>query len=384
MKVLAVGAHPDDVELGCGAALLAHRGRGDSVGLLVLTSGEHGPQGQSSRVSEQEIAASILGAELFWGGFEDGTVPEGRACVTVVEEAIRATGADVVYTHSPRDSHQDHRSAAVATLAAGRHVGRILMYETPSSHLAPTALAARFLASEGVDGARIQVVGNTVVDVVRESGVARVPVESRAGVLVTAHRASTVDSPERLRTLVELLVRVAGLADSDPAFGPVVFPAHPRTRDRLSAAGLLGALMDAGIQVVAPLPYREMLTALAAARVVVTDSGGLQEEAAWFGVPVVVLRRSTPRWEGVAAGSSELVGLDGDAALAAVARFGLLTESKRVDALECPYGDGFTSARAVDAIAEAAAAGLLRFGEPDFVGRAVPGSEGRGGEVSWM
>lgn len=133
MKVLAVGAHPDDVELGCGATLLAHRARGDSVALLVLTGGEHGPQGQSSRMSEQEIAASILGADLYWGGFEDGSVPEGRAGVTVVEDVIRATGADIVYTHSPRDSHQDHRSAAVATLAAGRHVSRILMYETPSS-----------------------------------------------------------------------------------------------------------------------------------------------------------------------------------------------------------------------------------------------------------
>ncbi|NUR63482.1 MAG: PIG-L family deacetylase [Catenulispora sp.] len=139
MRVLAVGAHPDDVELGCGAALLAHRARGDRVGLLVLTGGERGPQGQSSRISEQEIAASILGADLVWGGFEDGAVPEGRAAVAVVEQAIRAVGADVVYTHSPRDSHQDHRSAAAATLAAGRHVRRILMYETPSSiGFAPT------------------------------------------------------------------------------------------------------------------------------------------------------------------------------------------------------------------------------------------------------
>ncbi|GAA1970038.1 PIG-L deacetylase family protein [Catenulispora subtropica] len=139
MRVLAVGAHPDDVELGCGATLLAHRARGDRVGLLVLTGGEHGPQGRSSRTSEQEIAASLLGADLLWGGFEDGAVPEGRAAVAVVEEAIRATGADVVYTHSPRDSHQDHRSAAAATLAAGRHVRRILLYETPSSlGFAPT------------------------------------------------------------------------------------------------------------------------------------------------------------------------------------------------------------------------------------------------------
>jgi UDP-N-acetylglucosamine 2-epimerase (non-hydrolysing) len=261
-------------------------------------------------------------------------------------------------------------------------VNRRIAAATASLHLAPTQLAARFLGSEGVDAGRIRVVGNTVVDVVRESGVERVPVESRGGVLVTAHRASTVDSPERLGTLVELLVRIGGLAAADPGFGPVVFPAHPRTRDRLLAAGLLGTLSGAGVEVVAPLPYREMLTALASSRVVVTDSGGLQEEAAWFGVPVVVLRRSTPRWEGVAAGSSELVGLDGDAAVGAVTRLGSVAELKRVDGLGCPYGDGFAAARVADAVAEAWAAGLLEFREPDFVGRVVPGS-GDGAEVLW-
>ena len=263
-------------------------------------------------------------------------------------------------------------------------VNRRIAATTASLHLAPTDLAARFLAGEGVDPSRIRVVGNTVVDVLRESGVARVPVESRAGVLVTAHRASTVDSQTRLGTLVELLVRIAGLAASDAAFGPVLFPVHPRTRDRLSTAGLLHALTDAGITVVTPLPYQEMLTALAASRVVVTDSGGLQEEASWFGVPAVVLRRSTPRWEGVAAGASELVGLDAEAALAAVARFGELREMRRVDGLECPYGDGYASARVADAVAEAAAAGVLRLREPDFVGRAAPGGlRGGVGAGAW-
>ncbi|GAA1970058.1 non-hydrolyzing UDP-N-acetylglucosamine 2-epimerase [Catenulispora subtropica] len=257
-------------------------------------------------------------------------------------------------------------------------VNRRVAAATASLHLAPTALAAGFLRAEGVAAARIRVVGNTVVDVVRESGVKRVPVDARSGVLVTAHRASTVDSPSRLAALVELLVRVEALASSDVALGPVVFPVHPRTRDRLTAAGLLDRLTAAGIEVTPPLPYREMLTAVASARVVVTDSGGLQEEAAWFGVPVVVLRRSTPRWEGVAARSSELVGLDGDAVLAAVARFGGAAELKRVDALECPYGDGFAAERVVSAIAEAAAAGLLEFREPDFVGRPVPPGEAGG------
>jgi LmbE family N-acetylglucosaminyl deacetylase len=133
MNVLAIGAHPDDIELGCGAALLAHRRLGDHIALLVMTSGEHGPQDGRSRVAEQLDAANILGAELYWGGFEDGAVPDGRASVDVIQSALAATGADVVYTHSPRDTHQDHRATAVASLAACRRTGRILLYESPTS-----------------------------------------------------------------------------------------------------------------------------------------------------------------------------------------------------------------------------------------------------------
>ena len=139
MKVLAVGAHPDDVELGCGAALIAHRARGDEVALLVLTNGESGPQAESSRIDEQREAARILGAALHWGGFRDGAVPDGRATVAVIERALRELGADVVYTHVPRDTHQDHRAAGAASLAAARGTSRVLMYETPSTRgFAPT------------------------------------------------------------------------------------------------------------------------------------------------------------------------------------------------------------------------------------------------------
>lgn len=139
MKVLAVGAHPDDVELGCGATLAAHRARGDEVAMLVLTDGERGPQSHRSRVCEQEVAAEILGAALYWGGFEDGAVPSGRAAVDVVQKVLRETGAEMLYTHVPRDTHQDHRATAQAALAAARSVGRILLFETPSTRaFAPT------------------------------------------------------------------------------------------------------------------------------------------------------------------------------------------------------------------------------------------------------
>jgi LmbE family N-acetylglucosaminyl deacetylase len=133
MNVLAVGAHPDDIEMGCGAALLAHRRRGDTVAMLVMTTGERGPQDARSRVQEQEDAARFLGARLFWGGFEDGAIPEGRPAVEAIESVLREVDADLVYTHVPRDTHQDHRAAAAAALAAGRRFSRILMYEAPTT-----------------------------------------------------------------------------------------------------------------------------------------------------------------------------------------------------------------------------------------------------------
>ena len=133
MNVLAVGAHPDDIELGCGAALLAHRRRGDRVGLLVMTTGEGGPQAARSRVLEQEDAAALLGADLVWGGFYDGAVPEGREAIDVVQQAAQAVQADIVYTHAPQDTHQDHRATSVASLAACRRLARVLMYESPTS-----------------------------------------------------------------------------------------------------------------------------------------------------------------------------------------------------------------------------------------------------------
>lgn len=133
MRVLAIGAHPDDIELGCGATLLAHQRRGDQIALLVMTTGERGPQDARSRMAEQEDAARILGAELWWGGFEDGSIPDGRDAVVAIESAVKAFGADAVYTHAIGDSHQDHRATAGASIAACRRSTRILHYEAPTS-----------------------------------------------------------------------------------------------------------------------------------------------------------------------------------------------------------------------------------------------------------
>ncbi|MEU2347547.1 PIG-L deacetylase family protein [Modestobacter sp. NPDC049651] len=135
-NVLAVGAHPDDIELGCGATLLAHAAAGDTVTMLVMTGGENGP-GTSDQVrgrwTEQRRASEALGAGLRWGGLRDCTLTADAATVRIVERAVQETGADLVYVHAPDDSHQDHRAVAAATLSAARRLSRVLHFQSPST-----------------------------------------------------------------------------------------------------------------------------------------------------------------------------------------------------------------------------------------------------------
>jgi LmbE family N-acetylglucosaminyl deacetylase len=131
-NVLAIGAHPDDIELGCGATLLAHAAAGDTVTMLVLTGGENGP-GTANRHAEQRAAATTLGAGLRWGGLIDCTLTPDAPTVRLIENVLTEVEADLVYVHAPDDSHQDHRAAAAAALSAGRRLSRVLHYQSPST-----------------------------------------------------------------------------------------------------------------------------------------------------------------------------------------------------------------------------------------------------------
>ncbi|MGY1689258.1 PIG-L deacetylase family protein [Geodermatophilus sp. SYSU D01105] len=136
LSVLAIGAHPDDIELGCGGALLAHVAAGHQVTMLVVTGGENGPGDGArgaGRHAEQERAAALIGAQLVWGGLRDCEVVPDSATVRLVEQVIRATRADLVYVHAPEDSHQDHRAVAAATQGAARRLSRVLHYQSPST-----------------------------------------------------------------------------------------------------------------------------------------------------------------------------------------------------------------------------------------------------------
>ena len=135
MKVLAIGSHPDDIELGCAGTLIKHVAVGDEVTMLIVTMGEVGPGAVSEREAEQRRAADVIGADVVFGRLPDCEVAQHELeLVHLIEGAIRRTGATVIYTHGMLDTHQDHRAVALASLGAGRHCARILCYDAPSSY----------------------------------------------------------------------------------------------------------------------------------------------------------------------------------------------------------------------------------------------------------
>lgn len=130
--VLAVGAHPDDVEIGVGGTLLRHVSEGDRVVHLLLTDGEVGGK-RNERVAEAEKAAQMIGMTLVRGGLPDAFLSDARESVGVIERVVAQVSPSVVYTHSPHDSHQDHRAAFHAVMSGCRGVPTICAFQSPSS-----------------------------------------------------------------------------------------------------------------------------------------------------------------------------------------------------------------------------------------------------------
>ncbi|RZJ16380.1 MAG: hypothetical protein EOO54_17100, partial [Haliea sp.] len=130
--VLAVGAHPDDVEIGCGGALARHYSRGDEVVILTLSRGTNGGDALV-RTGEAKRAAALLGARLEFGDLPDARISEGIETIGLIEEAVRAVSPTHVYTHSRHDAHQDHRNVHLASIVGARDVANLYCYQAPSS-----------------------------------------------------------------------------------------------------------------------------------------------------------------------------------------------------------------------------------------------------------
>jgi UDP-N-acetylglucosamine 2-epimerase (non-hydrolysing) len=224
-------------------------------------------------------------------------------------------------------------------------INRILVDHLAEDLFAPTTHARDILLGEGIEPERVHVTGNTAVDeVLHQRGrVDPEPVLAMFGVqppqyaVATVHRAENVGDSGRLRGIFAGLARVAS------ALGvPVLVALHPRTSQRLSE---LGIAVDPSVRMLPPLGYHEFLTLHAGAGLMLTDSGGLQEEACTLGVPCVTLRDNTERPESIEVGANRLVGADPDRILEGA------TAMHRVPRTWVnPFGDGHAGERIVDLI----------------------------------
>lgn len=133
MNILAIGAHPDDIEFGCGGTLAAYAEAGHSVSLFVATRGEYGGDPEV-RQREQEESARIIGAqEVFWGGYSDTEISLNRDLIIALEKVIKQVRPEMIFVNYFDDTHQDHRNLAQGTLSATRYIPNFLFFEVPTT-----------------------------------------------------------------------------------------------------------------------------------------------------------------------------------------------------------------------------------------------------------
>ena len=354
-SVLAVvGARPNFVK---SAPVISALEQTEGISVRLLHTGQHYDRALSGgfieRLGMREPDANL--------GVGSGThAAQTAAALTGVVVDLMEHPADLVVVAG------DVNSTLAAALAASKlHIGvahiesglrsrdwgmpeevnRVLTDRVSDVLLCTSADAVENLASEGITGEGVQLVGNTMIDslfrlledVNRPAVLGRNAVKSREFVLVTLHRPALVDDPEKLGPTMEVLSEIA---DSMP----VLFPVHPRTRERLAGSG-------AGwgkVILTPPMDYDDFIALEAEARLVITDSGGLQEETSVLGTPCLTYRTTTERPITVELGTNELIGVD-PASLRAAAERSLSAEVPE-KAPEIPLWDGKAGPRAAAAI----------------------------------
>ena len=216
-------------------------------------------------------------------------------------------------------------------------------------HFAPTHQARKALLEENVSGSNIHVTGNTVVDALLHISERKTQVENetlrkvieggRRLVLLTAHRRESFGTP-----LVDIFSAVRSLADEHPDI-EIVYPVHPNPNVLIPAKESLSN--HPRIHLTEPLNYVDLTRAIEVADLILTDSGGIQEEAPTFGTPVLILRDVTERTEGVEAGTASLVGTDPSRILVEGRRC-LVDRTRSDERPPNPYGDGRAGTRIAD------------------------------------
>ena len=339
MKVLSVvGNRPQFIK--SAPMSLAFRERG--VDEVVLHSGQHwDPELSQVFFDELQIPEPAYRLDLRTSDPATMTPPIRDAVEREQPDWVLVygdTNTTVAGAHAAGDVPVAHVEAGLRSfdLEMPEERNRIEVDRVSALLLCPDERSAAQLSSEGVAGRR-EVVGDVMADATRlfapiardrSSALDRFGVTPGGYAVVTVHREANVTRAPRLRRIVE------GLRRLDL---PLVFPAHPRTRAALDELGL-------ALPTVEPLGYLDLQALVSQARVVVTDSGGLQKEAYWHGVPCVTLRPSTEWVDTVEAGANVLVDDDPEAIEHAVANASFPAGAPKL------YGDGHAAGRVVAAL----------------------------------
>jgi len=131
MNILAIGAHPDDIEIGCFGVLAQHHKKKDKIFGIILTNGELADD-PKKRIQECKKSTKLINMNLIFGNFPDGNIQENAKLVSFIDDAIKKYKINKMYTHSIYDRHQDHIAVAKASIASSRKIDEAYSYETPS------------------------------------------------------------------------------------------------------------------------------------------------------------------------------------------------------------------------------------------------------------
>ena len=351
--VHVVGARPNDMKIAPVHAALARRG---NVEQRLVHTGQHYDD-ELTDVFGRELGLPEPDVRLAVGS---GTHAEQTARAMVgLERAFADARADLVVVAGDVNSTLAGALAAVKLGIPVCHVEAGLRsgdWSMPEEHnrrltdhvssvlLTHSKAATANLRAEGIPADRIAFVGNTMIDSLRacfDSAWMSQPwrkygAEPESYVLTTLHRPALVDSPSLLSAAVE---RLQDLAQTYP----MLFPVHPRTRERLERLGLTDL---EGITLLPPLPYGEFIALLAGAAAVLTDSGGVQEESTALRVPCFTLRENTERPVTITAGTNTLLGLDPSAITTIPSYLGKGDARRQLP----PLWDGRAGERCADAL----------------------------------
>ncbi len=348
-----VGARPQFIKAAMVSAALAGR----EIGEVMVHTGQHYDYGMSKLFFEQlELAEPRYNLEI---GSSSHGAQTGRI-LEQVERVMMSEEPDMVIVYGDTNSTLGGALAAaklhipVAHVEAGlrsfnrrmpEEINRLVTDHVSELLFAPTGSAVMNLRSEGIAESKIIVTGDVMLDAVRrfeplflrERGrlFQMLDLTERCYFVATIHRAENTDDPLRLRAIVDALDEIA------MKIAPVVWAVHPRTRKRLEEMSLDGT---GAVRMIDPVGYLEMQTLLTGARAVLTDSGGVQKEAAFHGVPTITLREETEWPETITAGCNVLTGADREKiVLAAADASGRLTPP-------AGFGGGNASGMIADAI----------------------------------